>query len=120
MRCLLGPAFGSLVALAAGPDEDSASLAHRWQLFEDRSWSIVSDATEDPAATDIAEGTAGRCMPGMVEVAGSMKIGFVEALQDQTCTSWSRREFPARCGAFDRSAWLTLRTWPWASKRARR
>jgi hypothetical protein len=111
MRFTLGPAFGLLVAVVGASDEGSGNLVHRWQLFEGRSWSIVSDATEDPTATDVAEGTGGRCTSGMVEVGGGMKTDparDVEGLQDQTCTSWIRREFPARCGAFDRSAWLAL------------
>ena len=80
-----------------------------WALVQGKYWQIVAPETEDPDATDAAEGTRGICLPGMIEVQGAMKIdgerGTVEALQDSTCADWISRDFPARCATFDAARW---------------
>lgn len=54
------------------------------------------------------------CPAGMVMVQGKMKKDnlatnqSVEGLQDQTCTNWIDRKFPARCASFDPKAWKKL------------
>jgi hypothetical protein len=83
-----------------------------WTLVGGKHWQLASTDTEDPAVTDEAEGTRGACAPGMVEVAGSMKVdgerGSVEGLQDTTCTDWINRDFPERCARFDADQWTQL------------
>jgi formylglycine-generating enzyme len=83
-----------------------------WVLVQGKYWQILAPESEDPNATDAAEGTRGACPPGMIEVQGSMKIdgerGTVEALQDTTCTDWINHDFPARCATFDPERWEKL------------
>jgi formylglycine-generating enzyme required for sulfatase activity len=75
---------------------------------------MTSSASEAVETTDAAEGTRGRCGPGMVEIEGSMKVagaGYydeVDALQRQSCDEWITRAFPERCARFDRGKWLTV------------
>ncbi len=86
--------------------------AHPWTLVAGKYWQIASPESEDPAATDEAEGNRGACAQGMIEVQGSMKIdsdrGTVEGLQDTTCSDWISREFPERCATFDAERWKAL------------
>lgn len=87
------------------------ATVHPWHLVGGRSWQIVADASEDLATTDATEGTRGACPAGMVEVAGRAKIDgahSIETLQESVCTDWIRRQYPARCGAFDAEAWRAL------------
>jgi sulfatase modifying factor 1 len=84
-----------------------------WTLVDGKHWQITSEHTEDPSVTDEAEGTRGVCAAGMVEVRGTMKRdspqrGPVEFLQDETCTHWISRDFPARCEQFDQEKWVGL------------
>lgn len=91
------------------PLAGSVDFQHDWHLIEGKHWMIDSDTVEDVAVTEAAEHTAGACVPGMVEVAGRMKLDgetSIEALQETTCTDWIRRQYPARCAAFDRDRWL--------------
>lgn len=100
------------------PDVELGALLHEvapsrpWTLVGGKNWEISSTESEDPAVTDAAEGTRGGCMPGMVEVQGSMKIdserGNVELLQDSTCTDWINRTFPDRCARFDKDKWHSI------------
>jgi hypothetical protein len=109
MGRLTPPVLALIGALTGPSDAGPISTTHPWRLVDDRHWTIVSASVEDVAVTDREERTTGPCGPGMVEVAGKMKRDgavSVEALQDRSCTNWIRREFPARCGAFDRAAWL--------------
>jgi hypothetical protein len=103
--------LAAIASGASGASHDAGvPTRHDWQLVDGKHWTIVSEGVEDMAVTDALERTNGPCRMGMVEVAGRMKLdgpaGSVEMLQDRTCTKWIRREFPARCGAFDRAMWL--------------
>jgi sulfatase modifying factor 1 len=97
--------FGAMLPGVATP-------ARPWVLVAGKNWQLSSDDSEDPAITDLAEGTRGGCAPGMVEVKGEMKIdsekGNIELLQDSTCTDWINRTFPERCATFDRDRWRAL------------
>lgn len=84
---------------------------HSWRLVDGKSWEIIAPSTEDVAETDRTEGTRGSCTAGMVEVSGRAKVDglqSIELLQETVCTDWIRRQFPQRCGAFDRDGWLAL------------
>jgi len=93
-------------------------LSHTWHLVNGTHWQIVSDTREPTDDTDAREKTRGSCGPGMVEVAGKMKIdpprkslydgNSVEEMQKKTCTNWINKEYPERCQTFDRDAWLEL------------
>jgi hypothetical protein len=112
--------FGAPTASAPPVTADASSiapraaLARRWQLIEDKHWQIVSDAVEEASVTDDSEHTRGSCAPGMVEVAGHMKVhgsgyyDLVDALQESTCEDWIDRTFPERCARFDPSRWRAL------------
>jgi hypothetical protein len=100
----------SLLGAVVGPP-----LLHKWQLIEGKHWQILSSSVaEGVAITDAAERTRGRCLPGMVEVAGRMKVdgwGYldgVDNLQKRTCVDWLARAYPERCETFDRARWLSL------------
>lgn len=83
-----------------------------WRNLEGKFWQVVAQTTpEDPAVTDLREGTRGACGGGMVEVKGRMKDDAgdwfgVDGLQQLTCKKWISREWPERCGEYDRDAWL--------------
>lgn len=96
---------------------ESRPLAHTWRLVRGKHWQIESASWELPEVTDATEGTTGSCRPGMVEVAGRMKIDppheaskgvNIEEMQKLTCTSWINREYPERCASFDRGKWLAM------------
>jgi len=109
---VLRAALVTAVAIGAGSDVADRSLCHEWQLVNGKHWQIVSSAVEDTARTDEAEGTRGACAPGMVTVAGRMKVNGwgnsdgIDLLQQATCVDWIAREFPERCARFDRDRWL--------------
>lgn len=100
---------------AAG-DKAERKPQREWRLVDDKHWQIVGTEGEDPNITDRIEGTRGACRPGMVEVKGNMKAdpvkrvmfdpNSVEEMQKTTCTKWIQKEYPERCGEFDREAWL--------------
>jgi len=95
----------SLVTLPRTP-------AHEWRLVEGRNWQIVGETDPEAGANQAEDGTQGDCPPDMVDVQGNMKVdgplGSVEALQQQTCSSWISRTFPERCGAYDADKWRSL------------
>ncbi len=97
----------SVSARALGLD-----LAHAWRLVPGRGMAIVHQGEpEEVAANDAIEGTRGRCEPGMVAVAGQMRVGdgaSIEELQKESCVEWIDREYPERCARFDRDAWLDV------------
>jgi formylglycine-generating enzyme required for sulfatase activity len=105
---------GALVAAMAVASGEAGRhvLVHDWQLVNGRHWQIVSSEVEDEAVTDAWEGTGGACAPGMVAVKGRMKVdGWgsadgVDVLQEATCTEWIDRNWPERCGRYDRDRWL--------------
>lgn len=95
----------------------AAGLRHEWRLKLGRHWQIASTPSESQETTDAAEGNRGACGPGMIEVKGRMKqdpttnhfaANTIEELQKTTCTRWVQREYPERCGEFDRDKWLSL------------
>jgi hypothetical protein len=108
-------ALGTWMTPDAPPARDAALLPRRephlpWRSVDAKHWQITSDAAEDPAVTDAAEGTRGACPAGMVEVRGQAKVEApgalpIEELQNATCTSWIQREFPERCASFDAERW---------------
>jgi formylglycine-generating enzyme len=79
-----------------------------WTLVDRKHWQLKTSHGEPTEVTDTREGNRGACPAGMVEVEGKMKQGNIDALQLQTCTDWIRREFPERCGAYDKDKWLAL------------
>ncbi|MFO0664806.1 MAG: SUMF1/EgtB/PvdO family nonheme iron enzyme [Polyangiaceae bacterium] len=90
---------------------------NEWRSVNGKHWQAVSSLPEEPTTvTDAREKTRGACPSGMVEVKGKYKLdsagtdltGEVERLQDQSCTDWISKEFPARCATFDRTQWLGL------------
>jgi len=82
---------------------------HEWHLLGGKFWQIVTTQGEDPELTDAAEGGRGICPVGMIEVAGKMRRhGMMEELQNQACTNWISKTFPARCADFDRDKWLAI------------
>jgi hypothetical protein len=110
-----GAVEGAAVSSISSSGAEPTPLAHTWHLVEGRHWQIVSTAAvEDVATTDAAEGTRGRCPPGMVQARGQLKLdGWgdydgVDALQKTACVDWIDRNFPERCGRFDPDRWSTL------------
>ncbi len=89
---------------------------NEWSSIRHKHWQLVSNENEAPAETDAREGTRGDCAPGMVEVRGAAKVdppyvafgNDIESLQDRTCSEWIAKDFPSRCGKFDREKWLPL------------
>lgn len=87
-----------------------------WQLVEGKHWQITSPDGEDIRVTDAREGTRGACPEGMVHVRGRARqsptgvntITDLELLQNQTCSEWISKDFPARCAKFDRDKWLGI------------
>lgn len=86
-----------------------------WRSVDKKHWQVVAHgAVERPGETDVREGTNTGCAPGMVRVRGKHLVGSngsdandeVESLQNETCTNWISKEFPARCQTFDRDRWL--------------
>ncbi len=102
----------AVLPLSARRDTGGPARLHEWQLVGGRHWQIVSSVVEDAAVTDEAEKTRGTCAPGMVAVAGRMKVdGWgntdgIDFLQQATCIDWINRDFPERCARFDRGGWL--------------
>jgi sulfatase modifying factor 1 len=93
------------VDLDAGAD--AASAPREWRSIKGKHWQIVSLPGESPDDTDLAEGTRGECLPGMVEVAGNMVSAWMmDERQQDVCSKWINRTFPERCGEFDRDRWL--------------
>jgi formylglycine-generating enzyme required for sulfatase activity len=84
--------------------------SHEWRHVDGKYWQIVTPAGEDPAVTDAREGNRGACLPGMVEIKGQYRAtpGEGDALQKASCTKWISKDFPERCGEFDREAWQKL------------
>lgn len=104
---------GTLKANAFQPGEKP----NGWRSVDHKHWQALSDLPEEPiAVTDAREKTRGVCPPGMVEAQGKYKLdsagtdltGEVERLQDQSCTDWISKDFPARCATFDKPQWLSL------------
>lgn len=104
---LLGPlephsgAFDQAVSALARPTEPRFP----WRSVEGRHWQITSTVATPTAA--IATPGAG-CPSGMARVRGLFRVpppgaslDLVEQLQDQACTAWISRDFPARCRTFD-------------------
>ena len=94
-----------------------SSPRFEWKSIDKKHWQAVSatraEATE---VTDAREGNRGSCPPGMVDVAGKLKLdaqaressGEIEELQNASCVDWISKDFPARCRTFDRGGWLEL------------
>lgn len=81
-----------------------------WRSIDKRHWQIVTTSSESPEETDARERNGAGCLPGMVRVAGAYRLelggemtGEIERLQDDACTDWISRDFPARCRTFDRA-----------------
>jgi formylglycine-generating enzyme required for sulfatase activity len=119
----LGALVGNLARTAPAVSGDqlnaagSTGLRHEWRLKLGRHWQIASTPAESQETTDAAEGNRGQCGPGMVEVKGRMKqdpstnhfsANTVEEMQKTTCTKWVQKEYPERCGEFDRDKWLSI------------
>ena len=96
-------------------------LTHEWRLVDGKHWQIVPssfDALEDREVTDRTEGNRGACPIGMIEVRGQMKLdpsptayfngNSIEEMQKSTCTQWINKDYPERCGKFDREKWLEI------------
>jgi sulfatase modifying factor 1 len=89
-------------------------VSRTWTNIDARYWQLASSVREDRAVTDAAEGTRGPCGAGMVHVAGNFLLDVagseagagIERLQDDTCSRWIDREYPARCATFERDKWL--------------
>jgi hypothetical protein len=80
---------------------------HEWRLVDGKHWQILSPPGEDTSVTDEAEKNRGACRPGMIEVQGNMKTGWLmDERQQATCSKWISRKFPERCAVFDRDKWL--------------
>lgn len=104
---------GTLKANSFQPGEKPTE----WRSVSGKHWQAVSGLPEESTmVTDAREKTRGACPPGMVEAKGRYKLdsagtdltGEVERLQDQSCTDWISKDFPARCATFDKSQWLSL------------
>jgi formylglycine-generating enzyme len=88
----------------AGTD---AELPREWRSVKGRHWQIISPPGEPTDETDRAEGNRGACPAGMVEVAGNMvNAWMMDERQQDVCSKWINRNFPERCGEFDRDRWL--------------
>jgi hypothetical protein len=89
-----------------------APTTRPWTLVAGKYWQLATADSEEPAATDAAEGNRGACPEGMIEVRGAMHIdsarGNVELLQDSVCTDWISRDFPERCAHFDETKWTAI------------
>jgi formylglycine-generating enzyme len=92
-------------------------LKNTWRLVDGKHWQIVAFTSETQQATDALEQNRGKCMPGMVEVRGKMKVdrsnnpydgSSIEEMQKTTCTKWINRDYPERCAEFDREKWLSI------------
>ncbi|EYF01115.1 formylglycine-generating enzyme family protein [Chondromyces apiculatus] len=94
------------------------TLRFQWQLQRNRHWQIVSSPSESRETTDQLENNRGACQAGMIEVKGRMKYDVspnahldgssIEELQKTTCKRWINRDYPERCGEFDRDKWLKV------------
>lgn len=121
----LGALVGNLARTAPPIPTDGAplqmgaanGLRHEWRLKLGRHWQIASTPSESQETTDASEGTRGSCGPGMVQVKGRMKqdpstnkfsSNTIEEMQKTTCSKWIQREYPERCGEFDRDKWLAM------------
>ena len=120
LSVLVGRRGGALIAFAVGlgalawstggHSAEAAKLApprFEWRYVLGKHWQIVSPPGEDPAVTDTAEGNRGACAPGMIEIAGKMKLSnTMDEQQKAVCSKWISRDFPERCATFDRDKWL--------------
>ena len=101
----------SVLVAATTPAQDPGE-SHPWVLQERKHWQIASPGAEAKEVTDAALGGRGRCLPGMVDVSGSMKVngwGYedgIDTLQEGTCVDWIQKAYPDRCERFDRNVWL--------------
>jgi hypothetical protein len=111
------PSAFAAVTLRPWDPPDGGTMLHPWRLVAGKHWQIGSPDAEDIDATDRMEGTRGACPMGMVEVQGAMKTdpvfarpeGYnIEEMQKAACTKWISREYPERCGEFDRDKWLSI------------
>jgi len=102
-------AIGSFALASALP---LPVTSHPWLLKEGKHWQIASSSIEARSLTDATLGGRGDCTPGMVAVAGRMKVdgwGYtdgIDTLQEATCVDWIQRAYPERCERFDREKWL--------------
>jgi hypothetical protein len=106
----------------AAPSRTAVAVAfhsprHLWRSVRGKHWQIISSEFEEPEATDAREGTRGSCRAGMVAVKGNMlqepddnphSEGRIDFMQRQICSEWIRKEYPERCGKFDREKWLAM------------
>ena len=83
-----------------------------WRSVDKKHWQAISTLPpEDVAAIDDREGTRKSCPAGMVDIAGKYLLDAsgaaeswaIEEMQNQACTKWINRDFPARCASFDRT-----------------
>ena len=91
---------------------------HLWHLVRGHHWQIVASSSVSTDDTDAREQNRGTCGPGMIDVAGNMKIdpprkslfddNSVEEFQKKTCTKWINKDYPERCQSFDRDQWLAM------------
>jgi hypothetical protein len=73
-----------------------------WSSVDKKHWQVVTQTPpESTAVTDAREATSAGCGAGMVRVKGGFHVGGVESLQDDACTDWISKDFPARCRTFD-------------------
>ncbi|MFO0675965.1 MAG: SUMF1/EgtB/PvdO family nonheme iron enzyme [Polyangiaceae bacterium] len=87
----------------------------QWRSIDGKYWQVLG-ATAPIEADDSEGDVAAGCPRGMIRVKGRFKLDTyrsesseeVERLQNDACTNWISRDFPARCAEFDRDKWLAL------------
>ncbi len=95
---------------AAAAADDPKPLAHEWREVGTNHWQIVTEPGEPPDVTDAREGNRGACSPGMVEIAGKMRVTQIgDELQKAFCSKWINKDFPERCATFDKEKWAAAR-----------
>lgn len=96
--------------LVPSTETEHEQPSRAWRLVDGKHWQMIGSGTPEPTAvTDAREKNRGACPAGMVEVKGKMKTHptfSIDGLQLQTCTKWIQKEWPERCGEYDRAKWL--------------
>lgn len=102
------PATTAMTAPTSAP-----TTRYPWLSVDGKHWTIA--ASERPGAAALDRPGDSGCPRGMVRVRGPYVLdrsggdgGEVERLQDEACTSWIGRDFPARCRQFDEAKLAAL------------
>ena len=109
-RAVLGSGLLVFAIATALGAEGPRPLTHDWREVGKNHWQIVSKTSEATDVTDAAEGNRGACVPGMIEVKGNYRVSAMgDELQRSTCSKWLNKDFPERCGTFDKDRWKAIR-----------